>query len=561
MINLKAKDFFIKANYWKSLIIRIFSIFLFIYIFFYFLYINLNSNINSIDHYGLNIVIVFCYFTFLSIFNKFFNFWLFKKCYSLMMKDVKKIQKTVELPKKLPKVVYVYTTHNDFWETRLLQSMQQTYKNIEYWISDGSSNKEKIQEIKDFCKKYNVNYHSLNRPSLNKADNLNHFLKYAKVDFDYLLISDADVAIDKNFVSTSLKFFYYNGFKRLGWVSSLLNNYWYDNWYSYISCYYWNNVYFYRLEPNFNQQKSASLHSACSLIKKELLLDFDMKFPDSNLEDFWLEFLATRKYWKGFLNPITISLEIYDKNIFNNFTRMFRINDWSVKLYKDHYWTNLNESNKLINQEFFNTIWIRPLKWIFLPILSSLIIFIFINYSNIITSHYQYLIIISCILSWIIFDFIYKIIKNLNLWNWKKFHLVLLSLLIYYLYNISTFWYSSMRFFNSFFRSKYADFITSKNISKNSKLNNLYKMRKFIITFFSCLIILTIFDIIFIFFKWNALNFVLMFVFIYVNLLLSWILLSLISFFILYSLSWINKKTNNSKKFIYCQNEKMFGKK
>ncbi|WP_406602456.1 glycosyltransferase [Metamycoplasma sualvi] len=117
-----------------------------------------------------------------------------------MMKEVNEIQTTTKLPSNLPKVVYVYTTHNDFWEEIMLHNMQQTYQNIEYWISDGSSDKEKIKEIKAFCKKYNVNYHSLKRPSVNKADNLNHFLKYAKVNFDYLLIADFDVIIDKNFV-------------------------------------------------------------------------------------------------------------------------------------------------------------------------------------------------------------------------------------------------------------------------------------------------------------------------------------------------------------------------
>ena len=199
MINLKAKDFFVKASYWKSFVIKITSFILFLYTFFSFI-IFMNSNV---DYYALNLVIYFVIFTFLYIFNNIFNFWLFKKCYSLMMKEVYQIQKEVNLPSKLPKVVYVYTTHNDFWEARMLQNMQQTYQNIEYWISDGSSNKEKIKEIKAFCKKYNVNYHSLKRPSVNKADNLNHFLKYAKVNFDYLLIGDADVIIDKNFVSTS----------------------------------------------------------------------------------------------------------------------------------------------------------------------------------------------------------------------------------------------------------------------------------------------------------------------------------------------------------------------
>ena len=170
MINLKAKDYFSKANYWKKFLFQTTGIVILTYIFFAFI---IFKNLN-IDVYSLSLVILFCYFSFLYSFNKIYNFWLFRKCYRLMMEEVYQIQKEVKLPSKLPKVVYVYTTHNDFWEARMLQNMQQTYQNIEYWISDGSSNKEKIKEIKAFCKKYNVNYHSLKRPSVNKADNLNH---------------------------------------------------------------------------------------------------------------------------------------------------------------------------------------------------------------------------------------------------------------------------------------------------------------------------------------------------------------------------------------------------
>lgn len=555
MINLKVKDYFAKASYWKSFVIKITSFILFVYVFFSFI-IFMNSNV---DYYSLNLVILFCYLTFLYIFNNIFNFWLFKKCYSLMMKEVNEIQTTTKLPSNLPKVVYVYTTHNDFWEKRMLQNMQQTYKNIEYWISDGSSNKEKSKEIKAFCKKYNVNYHSLKHPSVNKADNLNHFLKYAKVNFDYLLIADSDVIIDKNFVLTSLKYFYNPKFKKLGWVSSLLNIYSWNNWYSYIFSNIDNCNYFYSLDCNFNQQKSSALHSACTLIKKDLLLDFDMQFPESCLEDSWLEFLATKKYWEGFKNPITISKELFDKNILNTFTRVFRIYDWSIKLYKKYYWINLNESKKITNKHYFNMIWFDPLKWIFLPILWSLIIFSFVNYWQVIINHYEYLIIISCIASWFISDLIIKFIRLFRLVKWKSFY----CLLINYLYNIAIFWYTSVRFFNSFFKSKYADFTPSRANIKNNRLSTLYKMKKFIIAFFVILILLIALDVSFVIFKWNLINSFLMFIFIYINLLFSWILLSISSFFILYLLSLIHKKGGNNKEdnYIYCKNQKMIEKK
>jgi hypothetical protein len=47
------------------------------------------------------------------------------------IKETLRIVHQAKIPKKLPKVVYVYTVHNDFMPARLLQNMKQTYKNFE----------------------------------------------------------------------------------------------------------------------------------------------------------------------------------------------------------------------------------------------------------------------------------------------------------------------------------------------------------------------------------------------------------------------------------------------
>ena len=100
-------------------------------------------------------------------------------------------------------------------ESKLLQNMQQTYQNVEYWISVGKKNDKHIKRIKWFAKKYEVKLYIIDNDSKSKVDNLNYFLKHVKVKYDYLLISDSGVAIDKNFVSTSLKFFYYKKTKTI----------------------------------------------------------------------------------------------------------------------------------------------------------------------------------------------------------------------------------------------------------------------------------------------------------------------------------------------------------
>jgi cellulose synthase/poly-beta-1,6-N-acetylglucosamine synthase-like glycosyltransferase len=99
---------------------------------------------------------------------------------------------------------------------RVLQSMKQTYKNFEIWISDGSDKEECKKELDAFCKEHKINLFRLGGSgSKNKADNTNKFLKYSGVDFDYLLITDADAVVHKNFVETSVKMFLSKKFPRL----------------------------------------------------------------------------------------------------------------------------------------------------------------------------------------------------------------------------------------------------------------------------------------------------------------------------------------------------------
>jgi hypothetical protein len=68
---------------------------------------------------------------------------MFNSFFSLLKYNKFRVAKAIEIldvaidgakyfPKKNPpKVVYVYTTHNDFMPARLLQNMEQTYKNFE----------------------------------------------------------------------------------------------------------------------------------------------------------------------------------------------------------------------------------------------------------------------------------------------------------------------------------------------------------------------------------------------------------------------------------------------
>ncbi len=540
MFKLKTKDLYEKIMYWKKCFFILIN---FIIIFYSFLILLIDRSLNI-----FNIIIVLSSFLIQFIVNSIINLYIIFILKRKMIYETLSILKNTKLPKKLPKVVYVYTTHNDFWEARLLQSMQQTYKNIEYWISDGSSDQQKSKKIKEFCKKYKVHYHSLNRPSLNKADNLNHFLNHSKVKFDYLLISDSDVAIDRNFVQLSLKLFNYKNQKRLGWVSSNISNYPSNNLWN-NSLYNLENIAFSNkfLISNINNKVNSNLYSSTSLISSEMLLDFDFQFPNSCLEDWYLECLAYKKGWIGYINPITISLQSFDKNIFNYCKRIFRVNDWIIKYLKELFFKNIDEEKTQNNNSVINSALMVFMQIIYLFLVPFFISY-FVNYydvlihnSTITIMFYSSLtLIILYIIVWFIINI--KLLKN----NW------FLHMIFIFLNWISIFWLRIYRTYKAFFRSKYADFVPSRGY-KNSISSY---MNKIIITSSTIFLFLIGFNVLGIFINMWTINWGFLYLFILINFIFGFFLLSCWSFVISYLFSLI--KTNKQydvNSFVYCNND------
>ncbi|MBR4025560.1 MAG: glycosyltransferase family 2 protein [Mycoplasmataceae bacterium] len=466
--------------------------------------------------------------------------------------ELLEILKNNKLPKKLPKVVSVYTTHNDFWAERLLQTMQQNYSNIEYWISDGSSNLEISKKIREFAKKHKINYHYLNRPSTNKADNLNHFLKNSGAKFDYLLIQDADVAIDKNFVKTSLVFFNSKNQKRLGWVSSMMQNFKTNNLFANNLMHSENRVFvFDHFYTNFIMSNEVNLYSSACLIKKEMLKEFDLLFPDSCLEDAWLEMLATKKYWVGLINPFAISMQAYDNSILNSFTRIYRVIDWGLKFYKEYFFKNQNETKRTFYRKYFNESVIKPYRNIFLVIVTSILVFLLVNYWKEFISYKEYQILLICFCISFFVNFICSFFKSFLFLKWKSISFTL----FYAMYNFSAFWYSFYRYVKAFYFSKYADFSPTRSTTnnKNNKWINLKKVKNFIYLFIVFTILLLVFDLNFVFFDLYNKNLYLSFIFIFINVLVGSMWFSQFCFLFLYSLTFI--KTNKKYKkedFVFC---------
>lgn len=130
--------------------------------------------------------------------------------------QIKKILKREENILALPlpdsfskkKIFLLYCTCDDFIADSLIQSMNQSYSNIETFILDDSKNDHYIKMIDDFAKDYPVTVVRREDHSGFKAGNLNHFLK-KQTQYDYFVILDSDEIIPPNFVIDALHYFAY----------------------------------------------------------------------------------------------------------------------------------------------------------------------------------------------------------------------------------------------------------------------------------------------------------------------------------------------------------------
>jgi cellulose synthase/poly-beta-1,6-N-acetylglucosamine synthase-like glycosyltransferase len=140
---------------------------------------------------------------------------IFKK--SVLSKHEKVMKKVL---KDKNKVVYIiYPTMDDFIEKAALTAINQTYKNIKFYILDDSREEKYKNLIDNFAKKHNCEIVRRNGVGAkNKSGNINFFLNKHK-DFDYLSIMDADTYLSENFIENSLK--YFETFKDVGIVQGL----------------------------------------------------------------------------------------------------------------------------------------------------------------------------------------------------------------------------------------------------------------------------------------------------------------------------------------------------
>lgn len=416
-----------------------------------------------------------------------------KKSINYYVEECFQIINSVKLPNKKPKVLYVYTTHNDFIGSRLLQNMNQTYDNLEVWVSDGSSKSEWRDEIKKFCLKNNINLFQLDeKGSKNKADNLNRFFENYKGDFDYLLIGDADEVFHKNFVEYAIKMFYSSKIKNLAYVTPLNINYRSKGIYPNVSR-IWETSWSYwaSLTKSFSVGNICNLAGQSCLISKESIISCNgsLKFDDGNLEDWYLESVMIEKLKYGMVIPCVAYYEP-DINVNSHFKRLVRIGDWRIRWWKIRPKEIVNNYNEKYTEWYSINfkIMVVPLIVFLSLTLFSIVVWLMSNYWDYaFKNNILFWIFFGCNLFFGIISLIINFIITLKL-NFKLSDYIFYPF-VFIMWSFVANIYVSIHWFKSLFLGKYSSFGGS-GANRFIKNNNSKTLSWWIwLIFFSSLIV------------------------------------------------------------------------
>ena len=110
---------------------------------------------------------------------------------------------------KMPKVLLLYCTCNDFNADALLHSMGQTYENFQTVILDDSTKEEYLMQVSNFAAQTGATLVRRQNKAGFKAGNLNNYLQ-GRTDYDYFVVLDADERIPQNYIKEVLKYYAYS---------------------------------------------------------------------------------------------------------------------------------------------------------------------------------------------------------------------------------------------------------------------------------------------------------------------------------------------------------------
>jgi membrane glycosyltransferase len=110
------------------------------------------------------------------------------------------------------KIAMLVPTFNDFSPNTIIQTANQTYKNIDVWILNDSEDVNLTNQIKKFCDEHKFyflqhdSHHRQQHPT--KIGNIFYFLEKYGNKYDYIFENDSSSIVSSSFVYNSLCFFH-----------------------------------------------------------------------------------------------------------------------------------------------------------------------------------------------------------------------------------------------------------------------------------------------------------------------------------------------------------------
>ncbi|MDR0985937.1 MAG: glycosyltransferase [Mycoplasmataceae bacterium] len=428
-------------------------------------------------------------------FSLIFNYFSNNHLRNYFVNECLEIVSNTQMPKQLPKVVYVYTTHDDFLPTRLLQNMQQTYENFEVWIADGSTHDDVRKETVEFAKKYNIHICQMPKTgSQSKAHNLNYFLKHSGAVFDYLLIADSDEIFDKNFVKCNIRFFYSKIGDRLAYITPLNQTYKSKGLFTNFARSSDDLGLFNRfLKHNYSFSNFPHLMGCSSLINANFLKTINFSFPNEVSEDIWTENSAVRNNWFSLYSPLNVCIQEFDKNIKSFQKRTSRIYDSIIKMDKNNPFYNFNDHYIMWFGSYFISVFVLIIFVLGIALLIPLI-WLIIHFWNDILSAVMLWYFVGIVLGLLLLTFTLLSSNNSKILGFKRSIVAPFFIVINMVATIPMF---LKHWFTATILSKYADFSTGSNTRHFGKVKKHKIPWKNILWFFLTTIPLVIVDVLF----------------------------------------------------------------
>lgn len=491
MWELKSRDLYQKIFFYKNLFFSFINILVVINFFVSFVIFN-DKNI-----YFWNLVIILFVLLTQFMINMSISLFVDRVLRKKMIIELLKMDAKTKKDQKF-KVTCVFIINDHLNEARIIQSMRQNYKSIDFWVIDSFNN----LKIQDFCKSKEINYFNLSKKLHDTEEIIKSFLLSKKVSFDYLMVVNSNMIVDKNFVSSSLQMFLYQEKNRIGFISSQMQNIKENNLYNNIFLNYENVKLFSEVQlNNFKIHDFYDLRNdSVFLIKKEWIDECLLS-----------TFSHNKVNWENLINPFVVSLKTFNDSYLSFLQK--EKNFKKKKIVKGFQ----------ISSNIFG-VW-NCFLWTFF--ISTIVTILTISWNQMVNSQWFNIFIISFVVVMLLYLVLY-LIKTFPIIQWKAISLIFFNLFHF----ISRTWLIVIQF-NSI--KKYISLLVVLSLI----LIGINLLFSFDLSYLNI----------------NLSNFGWFFLLIFVNVLCGSMWLSIFSFVFLYTTSLIKIKKNKTDSFVFYENK------